>query len=348
MKENPQKIKTFVKNARNAGNTWRQVADLCAAEFSQPFSDQQVRKIYTRSRRKKRVNTPLEFQTDSQSDTPAYLQYFQWIKDYQEIKGGDDGSVKRHELKSAAPYILVVFSADWHLGNFGVDYGQVESLVDFVADRPNVYLVTVGDLIDNFRRFRSTEALFGQIPPNDQYRILESLLERLGENGRHIASTWGNHDVEFDEKLSGFSYVAQLLQKNTHYFKGIGKLQLQVNEQEYIVGLTHFYKGHSMYNPVHSHIRFLREQFPDCDIVATGHKHFPAAGWWPNWQNEGAKVQYMVQVGSPKNSDTYSQRYYGRPVSGNHYFFLATGKHQVVWTPFEDIALELYKSFKMS
>lgn len=357
MMGNRAEIRRFITELKRQGGarTWAEIAELATAEFGEPFTSDRVRKVYYRAgsgpQAGDQVHPPgMETMIPSNGKGPAYRQYFDWIREYQEIhrEKGDDESVKTHQLHCERDYVLVVFSADWHLGNYGVDYGEVESLIDFVADTPDVYLISVGDLIDNFRKFRSAEALFGQIPPNDQLRILESVLERLGEKGKHIASTWGNHDVEFDEKLSGFSYAAELLRKSTHYFKGIGKLILRVNEQEYIIGLTHYYKGHSIYNPVHSHTRFLREQFPDCDIVATGHKHFPAAGWWPNWRNEGAKIQYLVQVGSPKLRDGYSGRYYGGAISGNHYFFFHTRRRQVVWMPFEDAALEFWKKIKSS
>jgi predicted phosphodiesterase len=272
-----------------------------------------------------------------------YKKYFNLIDHIREVKKDDIEieMVKSHRIETDSPWIMLAFSGDWHLGSFYVDPGKIDLIVDFIVENKHTYLITVGDLIDNFRRFRSTEALFEQLSPNDQYNILESLIERLTESEKLIATTWGNHDVEFDERLSGYSFVSKLIGQKTKYFNGMGKLKLQINEVKYKIGLTHHYKGTSIYNPNHEHIRFLKEQFPDCDIVAMGHRHFPASNWFPIFKSGESPIPYMVRCGSPKDCP-YTARYYGRGISGNHYFFLNSEKKKIMWfndvtTDFEDI-----------
>ncbi|MEJ2636872.1 MAG: hypothetical protein P8184_16485 [Calditrichia bacterium] len=278
-----------------------------------------------------------------------YQDYFKILEDYKRVRGGSKiKSVQDAEIKTRSGWAFIVFTGDWHLGSFYVKLKELESLIDFVADSPDVYAVFVGDMVDNFRRFRSTEALFGQLPPNDQFKILASIIDRLTIGGKIAAATWGNHDVEFDERNAGFSYVKNLMKERTTFFDTLGKLRLKVDDVVYNIGLTHHYKGESIYNPNHSHIRFIKEQFPDSDIVATGHKHFPASNWFPIFKSEGQPVPYMIQCGSPKD-DPHSARYYGRGLSGNHYFLLNGYAKKLihlndVTASFSDI-LKIYNAF---
>lgn len=84
-------------------------------------------------------------------------------------------------------------------------------------------------------------------------------MDRIGKRGFILGKNWGNHDVEFDECLSEFSYFCKLRSEKSYYFNGIGKLK--VNNVEYKIGLAHHYMGLSIYNPNHEHIRFLKEHY---------------------------------------------------------------------------------------
>ncbi|KYC47838.1 MAG: hypothetical protein AMQ22_00230 [Candidatus Methanofastidiosum methylothiophilum] len=278
-----------------------------------------------------------------------YKKWFELIKHYREVNGEalKIETVKSAVVKTRSKWIMLVFSGDWHLGSYYVDPDKVDKVLDGIIEHKDAYIITVGDLADNFRRFRSTEAIFSQIPPNDQLKIVRSLIERLVATGKLLATTWGNHDIAFDETLSGYSPIKELLKEKTTFFDGLGKLNLRVNDVEYKIGLTHSYKGSSIYNPNHEHIRFLKEQFPDVDIMAMGHRHFPASNWFPIFKSGENPIPYMIRCGSPKDCP-HSSRYYGRAINGNHYFLLSSEKKKLLWLndltiEFEDI-IKIFKS----
>lgn len=201
----------------------------------------------------------------------------------------------------------VCFSADWHLGSLFTDYKVLQKNLDLILNTNNIYQITIGDLANNFRKFRSLLPVLTSIAsPADQRQILSSILKEMKDKGKWIAATWGNHDVTMDEQLYGESIIADLLGKEFVYFNGKGRLNLLLGEQKYIIEMSHFYPGHSILNPNHTQGRQLRHYSPDADVIAEGHRHFPSAQWYYYFNH---RVN-LIQVGGFNPDDNYFKRFW--------------------------------------
>jgi len=209
--------------------------------------------------------------------------------------------------------IAVVFSADWHLGSVSVDYQALQTNLETMLNTDRVYMITVGDLIDNFRSFRSLQPILSQIAsPKEQRIILSSILNEFMRKKKWIAACWGNHDIERDEKLYGESIVKELLSHNLVYFNGKGTLNLIVGREKYVIRLSHEFKGHSIYNPNHPMNRELKWHTPFADVIVGAHRHQPAI---QNFYAYG-QMKCLIQVGTFQTDDGYAKRFWSKGVIG--------------------------------
>lgn len=201
--------------------------------------------------------------------------------------------------------IGIVLSADWHFGSAATDYKALEAHHDFILNSKHLYLVTVGDLIDNFINFRNVSAILGQVlPPNLQHAWLRALVKEYAERRKWLAAVWGNHDVEWDEKGLGFSRVAELLGERFVYFNEKGDLKITLFNTTYQFILAHYLAGKSIRDKNWSQKRAKQEYYPDADVIVSGHTHDP--GYALDWRF--GKVTHYVNVGAFKINDTYTMR----------------------------------------
>lgn len=224
----------------------------------------------------------------------------------------------------------VCISADWHLGGLFTDYDLLQKNLELILNTPYIYQITVGDIVHNFRKFRSLLCIHTQVAsPKEQGELLSLILKEFVEKEKWICATWGNHDVQMDEQLYGQSIIAELLGEHFPYFNGKGRLYLLVGEQKYIVEMSHFYPGHSILNPNHSQGRQLRHYSPDADVIVQGHMHQPACQWY---YYNGRRVN-LVQVGSPTQDDNYFKRFWAASQPGVPVVMFSANKHEAIVYP---------------
>jgi len=249
-----------------------------------------------------------------QAEVIDWREWFTNLKQRQDLhqrtsSSQDEATVKIDTDKK----IAILFSADWHTGSVAVDYAELESNLETILNNKRVYMVTVGDLIDNFRVFRSLQPILSQIAsPKEQKAILESILTDLFSAGKWIAACYGNHDIERDENLYGESTVKELLSKNLIYFNGKGTLNLIVGEQKYKIRMAHRFQGSSIYNPNHPQNRELKWYAPDADVIVSAHFHQPAC------QNfyEFNQPKCLIQTGTFQTDDGFAKRHWSRGIVG--------------------------------
>jgi len=248
--------------------------------------------------------------------------------------------------------ILILFSADWHMGANGTNYNALKNDMEKVIDTENVYIISVGDEIENMN------PTFGnKLPPSEQIipRELENaffkgLLTELINKNKILAACWGNHDAEFDERTIGYAVKRYLIDGSNIYLPYGGFVNLQLNDINYRFRMTHNYKGSSIYNPNHSNIRSLKEksivqiddnilQGIDADIQA--HGHIPAMQYYPF----GNKHVILVKTGTYLEYNAFGARYF-ESVNGLNFpcFILNSKKKQIIPIMGFDIALEIFNA----
>lgn len=214
--------------------------------------------------------------------------------------------------------IAIAYTADWHLGSVSVDYPAWEKNIRFLMEQPDLYIAVLGDLIENFVRFRSVSAVLSQVvAPKYQRKMLRDIINQMVDEGKLLYATWGNHDWEFSEKNGGESLMDEVYER-VPSFADTGIVQLNVGKQRYTNLASHLNKFNSQFNRNHGNKQMYRMEFP-ADVVITGHNHAPDFETYTSYQDAqelgmgfgGRSI--MVKVGTFKTDDTYSKRYYGRP-----------------------------------
>lgn len=272
------------------------------------------------------------FMDKKKSENIDWREWFDNLQQRQELHQRTSASQDEATIKiDTDKKIAVCFSADWHTGSVSSDYMELRENLEFLLGTERVYMITVGDLINNFRKFYSLQPILSQlISPKEQVTVLESILLEFLEKKKWLAACWGNHDVERDEKLYGESTVKNLLSKHIVYFNGKGNINLIVGDQTYKIRMAHKFKGYSMHNPNHPQGRELKQFAPDSDVVVSAHLHQPAS---QNFYMYG-QPKCLIQTGTYDLDDGWSKRWFTRAVIGiptvvfypdKHYCFVYPG-----------------------
>jgi predicted phosphodiesterase len=200
----------------------------------------------------------------------------------------------------------IICLGDLHIGAFSTDHGLIASITDEILSVPNLRVILLGDLVNMATNVAHGLAALRDdvLGPGEQYDALESWLHRL--DGRILAATWGNHDIERQEKALGYSPIARLLARHTIYTNGIGELQLDVGDQPYTLAITHRYRSRSVDNPVLGPMNYIRRENPDVDVAIAGDSHVPGMATFVH----GRRHRIAINTGSAQLNSGYAKRYF--------------------------------------
>jgi len=254
------------------------------------------------------------FLDKKRADIINWRNWFENLKEKQELhrrasSSQDEATIKIETDKK----VVICFSADWHTGSVAVNYRELQLNLEKILGTDRVFMITVGDLLDNFRKFYSLQPILAQIiSPREQGEVLQSILNEFIKKKKWLCACWGNHDIERDEKMYGESPIKNLLANKLIYFNGKGTLNLIVGKQKYVIRMSHEFKGYSIYNPNHSMNRELKWNTPFADVIVGAHKHQPAV------QNfyEYNQPKCLIQVGTFQTDDGFAKRWYGKGIIG--------------------------------
>jgi hypothetical protein len=173
--------------------------------------------------------------------------------------------------------IIVVVLADWHVGSIETAYDLLANTIQAIMTHKNVYILVLGDLIDNFNVRTASLGNQALIPLPRQKQIVEYYLDVMKE--KMIGIGQGNHE-ERSVMTDGYDYSEYIARKlRVNYLGFMSKVNLnivdanggEISTVKVLCG--HKYKGFSIYNPVHQCIRASREIDPNADIIIFAHFH---------------------------------------------------------------------------
>ena len=222
--------------------------------------------------------------------------------------------------------VAIMYSSDWHLGSVATNYDEFMRHIDKVLETPNLYMVTVGDEIDNFYRFGTLRPIFDQImPPELQMDMLRGILKELASQKKILAACWGNHTSEFAERAMGFDVMSQLVANKVPYLGTKGIINLKIGDQTYDNLVTHKSRYSSFLNRLHGNKREFQLTHP-ARVVVTAHTHVPD---FETYYHYGVQ-NFLIKCGTFKIDDIHSMRYYGRGVMGTPTLVYHPGHDHIV------------------
>lgn len=225
-----------------------------------------------------------------------------------EILKGDmpirDGSID--VLLEVDEPILVVIISDLHLGHMYTDYQAIKQVFDDIKPYENIYIVGLGDLIDNSLNTHAPQGAENLIDKNDQLDLIEYLFEKVKD--RIIVLYEGNHELRswISDHFLPNSWLA--LRHKTNYGFYAEPFIVDVNGEKYQFFCRHKPTGKSQYHPLHAGIKSCifsgAELARNADIIITAHTHTPGIGNF----SVGGKMRYIVSTGAMVEFDDYAER----------------------------------------
>lgn len=223
---------------------------------------------------------------------------------YQHLKALMDRR-KSQVIKFNSWPVGIAFVADQHIGNEGVDYGRLFDEARLIASTPNLYVVQVGDLIDNFiigkllsLRMQTTIS----IP--EEWSLAKYYLDLLGP--KLLASVSGNHE-QWSAAMAGVDQLRQTLasiRPGALYNTDELMVSIQVGQRLIPSRIRHKWQYNSVFNPTHGIERaFERDQGRPFLLGVGAHTH--VSGLVRQF-NAGGRTGLAVLCGSYKVYDSYA------------------------------------------
>jgi len=238
--------------------------------------------------------------------------------------------------------VAIAWSADWHLGSLFTDYKSWQEDLEFILQTKNLYMATVGDLSENFpAKFKSARAPLQQIlAPEHQQSMLEGILTELVQNEKLLMAAKGNHDVDFDEQLTGQSQIKRFMSRLVPFFNGKGFAQIMVGSEMYTVLMVHKTRFNSYMHALHGIKQEYKETIP-ADIVVGAHTHKPGFECYHHY-DMSRDLGYIIKTGTYKVEDEFSKSFWTKGVVGVPTTLLFPHTHKImIFSNAQDAAAHL-------
>lgn len=179
-------------------------------------------------------------------------------------------------LPTAEP-IGIVFTSDWQLGQFGVDYDSFQNDIKTVVNEPGLYCAVGGDGYQNIIQASKIGSAHNQIPICVQKALYVMALQEIIKKLLFIGT--GNHNY-WSALAEGEDWDAELarrLQKEMGhvvvYTKHFAKVIFRIGNIVYPIVRMHKSRFQSSFNLTHTCKQNQRMYFPDARIVVAEDKH---------------------------------------------------------------------------
>lgn len=170
--------------------------------------------------------------------------------------------------------IAICNSADWQIGQPGVDYKQLEKDIETWATTDGLYNALGGDIKENLIQPQKMGSSHNQSPIVVQRATQVLAYKRLAPRNLYVST--GNHDY-WSALMVGEDWDAELAQRmKLVYTQHAARIYLKVGKREYPILRMHKGKFNSTFNPTHACKQYQRLHFPDARIVVIEHQHIGA------------------------------------------------------------------------
>jgi hypothetical protein len=206
--------------------------------------------------------------------------------------------------------IGIVESADWQLGQFGVDYDAFERDINTIVKEPGVYVNIGGDGIYNIIQASKMGSSHNQVPISVQKGLFVQILRALRKKILTIKT--GNHDY-WDATLTGEDWLGEKARKlHIIYIKHGGRINYKLGDQVYSEFAIHKGRYQSSFNQTHSNKQYQRLHAPWARIITIEHNHIGAV---ETYQYDGREC-VAVRPGTYAIYDDYALQngFYGTHV----------------------------------
>lgn len=195
-------------------------------------------------------------------------------------------------FKSDKP-IAIIFMGDTHLDNPATDLELFEKHLDLAREQDDVFLVGLGDYLDNWVGYLAK--LFAKQQISQEEAI--SLLKYYFKDTHYLACVLGNHDL-----WNNFELYFKEIMPNTIISNEM-RLRLKFPSNEVTIRMRHTFKGKSQYNPAFPLVKQAIFNLPD-DIICMGHTHQSGYQLYPL---PDGRYSHCFVVGSYKRYDEYGK-----------------------------------------
>jgi predicted phosphodiesterase len=204
--------------------------------------------------------------------------------------------------------IVILHTADWHLGSNSVFYRELKNTIELVRDCPFAYAILYGDLHENSITPKVQHLAWNQhLSMREELSLMRWCFEELAKTESLLSAVGGNHDGNRTYLACGLDIVALLLRDIPMLYDPheiIFTLRMQ-GEDVLRFAMRHSWKGRSKVNPtygIEDYIRFNGDLF---DVAVAGHTHNMSV------QREfvyGGKVKAAIQLASYKVDDSFPRQ----------------------------------------
>ena len=215
------------------------------------------------------------------------------------------------DLKTPYPDLpaYVWLNTDDHLGSVLTDYESFMRDFNTVKNRPNFFMISNGDEVDNFMVINGAKTGTYENPmsPQQQGKLFQKMFKGMDDLDKIIAFSFGNHNQWL--RGAGYKFENTWLQDfKAPVLNCGGVVTIKYGSQEYKVAISHMHWGSSKLNPTNACKRMLEHDYPEADIIFLGHTHQKEVLHF----NRAGKDHVGVIGGTYKTSDEFgSEHGYG-------------------------------------
>jgi len=240
-----------------------------------------------------------------------------WGEHIETIKAMDDIIAYHQRVPTEVSIVIptdkpigMIYTADWHLGQFGVDYDSFEYDMDTIEKTDGVYCEVGGDGYQNVIQPSKIGSSHNQTPIPVQKALYVLTLKKL-KNKVKVVRT-GNHNY-WTTMAEGEDWDGELAKRlKLLYLKHFGKVYYKIGDMVYPELALHKSRFNSSFNITHSCKQNQRMYFPEARMVISEHTHIGGVEQYRYNENECL----AIHPGTYAVYDDYAQQngYFGSHV----------------------------------